>query len=112
MEAMIALGVVMVVVFGGMGLALVSGYLSAEKARAARGSASRGQMTRVPQAIPGFFVMPGRAEWPLDMPAVDEALLARLETHVREEQALVSEFVLHPSIKSLYRQGPQALRLN
>ena len=112
MEAMIIFGMLMLFLFGGMALALGAAYASTERARQMEEEARRGQMARTTQAIPGFFVMPGRGERPLDMPGFDEALVARLESHVREEQALVSDFVHHPSVNSLYRQGPRVMRPN
>jgi len=112
MEAMIALGLLMGVVFGGMTLALVTGYMSTEKARAVALTRRQGQVARAAQAIPSFFVKSDRGERPVDVPGFDAMLLARLESHVREEQALVSEFVHYPSIHSLYRQAPQALHMH
>ena len=111
MEAMIALALVMAVVFGGMTLALVTGYLSAEKARLAEQAQPPERVARTAEAIPSFFARSDRVERPGSM-AFDEMLLARLESHVRAEQALVEDFVHYPSIDSLYRQGPQALRLH
>lgn len=110
MEAMIALALVMGVVFGGMMLALVTGYLDSEKARAAERQ-QHDRVARAAEAIPSFFARSDRGERPA-LSGFDEMLLARLESHVREEQALVNEFVHYPSIDSLYRQGPQALRMH
>jgi hypothetical protein len=92
-----------------MMLALVMGYRSTEEARA-REQAQR-HVARVAEAIPSFFAKPDRDELP-GLLAFDEILLGRLESHVREEQALVSEFVHYPSINSLYRQAPQSLRMH
>ena len=111
MEAMIALGLVMGVVFGGMTLALVSGYLSAERARTMERADGHGQLARTPESIPSFFAPSDRAERP-GTTGFDELLLARLESHVRAEQALANEFLHYPSIHSLYRQAPPELRLH
>jgi hypothetical protein len=110
MEETIVFGLVLTFVVGGMMLALVMGYLSTEQARAE--AESHSQLARTADAIPGFLAKSVRDELPSEIPGFDDALLARLESHVREEQALVSQFVHHPSIHSLYRQGPQALRMH
>jgi len=111
MEAMIAFGLVLGFLVGGMMLALVMGYRSTEQARAREQALRHGQVARVAEAIPSFFAKPDRDELP-GLLAFDEILLGRLESHVREEQALVSEFVHYPSINSLYRQAPQSLRMH
>lgn len=111
MEAMIAFGLVLGFLVGGMMLALVMGYRSTEEARAREQAQRHGQVVRAAQAIPSFFAKSDRGELP-GLQGFDEVLLGRLETHVREEQALVSEFVHYPSIHSLYRQAPQSLRMH
>lgn len=111
MEAMVAFGLVLGFLVGGMMLALVMGYLSIERARASEQETRRGQVARAAETIPSFIAKPGRDELP-GLLAFDEVLLGRLESHVREEQALVSEFVHYPSINSLYRKAPQPLRMH
>ena len=56
-------------------------------------------------ALPAFF-----AKAPANVPlsassALDEALIAFIEDHVRAEQAMVTKFVHFPSVDSLYRQA-------
>lgn len=111
MAAMIAFGLVLGFLVGGMMLALVMGYRSTEEARAREQRQHHGQVARDAQAIPSFFAKSDRDELP-GLLGFDEVLLGRLESHVREEQALVSEFVHYPSIHSLYRQAPQSLRMH
>jgi len=111
MEAMVAFGLVLGFLVGGMMLALVMGYRSTEEARAREKQQHDGQVARAAQAIPSFFAASDRGELP-GLVGFDEVLLGRLESHVREEQALVSEFVHYPSIHSLYRQAPQSLRMH
>ncbi|HSD65609.1 MAG TPA: hypothetical protein VLF95_02855 [Vicinamibacteria bacterium] len=110
MEAAIVLGLVMAFLVGGMTLALVMGYLSAEEARARKQAQRPGHVVRAAETIPSFFARPDRGALPTELREFDEALLARIESHIREEQALVSEFVEYPSVNSLYRRAPHALR--
>lgn len=111
MEAMIVFGLVLGFLVGGMMLALAMSYLNTEEGRAREQGLRHGQVVRAAEAIPSFFAKSDRGELP-GMSGFDEILLGRLESHVREEQALVSEFVHYPSINSLYRQSPQALRMH
>ncbi len=108
MEAAIVLGLVMAFLVGGMTLALVTGYLSTEEARASKRAPRPGPVVRVAEAIPSFFAKSDQGAPPPEMREFDEALLARIESHIREEQALVSEFVEYPSINSLYRRAPHS----
>jgi hypothetical protein len=112
MEETIAFGLVLGLLVGGMTLALAMGYLSTEQARAKEEAERHRQVVRTAEAIPSFFAKPVHDERPSEIPGFDDALLARLESHVREEQALVSQFVHYPSIDSLYRQAPQSLRMH
>ena len=111
MEAMVAFGLVLGFLVGGMMLALAMGYRSTEQARAREQAQRHGHVVRAVQAIPSFFAKSDRGEQP-GLLGFDEVLLSHLESHVREEQALVSEFVHYPSIHSLYRQAPQSLRMH
>jgi len=110
MEAAIVFGLVLAFLFGGMTLALVMGYLSTEEARARKQAQRPGHVVRAAEAIPSFFMKPDQGALPPEIREFDEALLARIESHIREEQALVSEFVEYPSVNSLYRQAPHELR--
>jgi hypothetical protein len=110
MEAAIAVWLVLGFLFVGMTLALVLGYLSTEKARAGKPAPHPGEVVRAAEGIPSFFARSDRVALPSEVHAFDEALLARIESHIRQEQALVSEFVEYPSVNSLYRQAPHTLR--
>ncbi len=110
MEAEIVFGLVLAFLVGGMTLALAMGYLSTEEARARKQTQSPAHVVRAAEAIPSFFAKPDQGAPPSEMREFDEALLARIERHIREEQAVVSEFVEYPSIHSLYRRAPHALR--
>jgi hypothetical protein len=112
MEATFVLVLVLGFLVGGMMLALTMGYLSTEEARAREQGLRDSQVVRAAEAIPSFFAKPVHDERPPQIPGFDDALLARLESHVRQEQALVSQFVHYPSIDSLYRQAPRALRMH
>ena len=109
MEGVIVFVLVVGFLFGGLTLALVAGYLSAESARAAKSARGDAQVARAVEAIPSFF---GKADAvrPPEVREFDEALLARIEKHIRDEQVLVSEFVEYPSVHSLYRRAPHELR--
>jgi hypothetical protein len=113
MEATIALVLVLTLLFGGMFLALVMGYLSAEEAKAARDAKARhADAWRIAEpmvAIPGFFKMVDAMPSEATPQAFDEFLLAQLEHHVKAEQAVVKQFVHLPSVDSLYRQSGSPL---
>ena len=110
MDGVIVFGLVLGFLFGGLTLALTMGYLSAEEARAAKQAQRPGHVVRAAEGLPSFFAKLDQGALPPEMREFDEALLARIESHIREEQALVSEFVEYPSINSLYRRAPHALR--
>lgn len=107
MEGVLVFVLVLGFLFGGLTLALLAGYLSAEKARAAKAVPRPAHVAHV-EAIPSFFAKADAL--PAELRAFDEALVARIEKHIREEQALVSEFVEYPSFHSLYRRAPHELR--
>ena len=111
MEAMVAFGLVLGFLVGGMMLALAMGYRSTEEARAREQEQRHGQVVRAVEAVPSFFAKPDLGALP-GLHGFDDFLLGRLESHVREEQAIVSEFVHDPSIHSLYRQAPPSLRMH
>ena len=100
---------------GGLMLILYMGYLSTEEARAQQErqhSVKTVRAREIAAEIPGFFAPLDAARKPATPLAFDDALLARLESHVRAEQAIVTQFVRYPSIDSLYRQGGQELRVH
>jgi len=103
-------------VLGGLTLILYMGYQSTEEARARQGREHRVDETvrvrEIAAQMPGFFVPLDADRMPAPSLAFDNAMLARLESHVRAEQAIVTQFVRYPSIDSLYRQGGPELRVH
>ncbi len=108
MEGSTALVVVIGSLFVGITLLLTFGYLNTEKERARQAEAREAESARLAVARSAafeFFAPP-----PPEVPApsrlvFDDALLNRLENHVRLEQTLVAQFVHHPSIDNLYRRA-------
>jgi hypothetical protein len=114
MEAIVALVLLLGLVVGGLTLMLAAGFVSTEKARAQQAEERRAaevSTAAVLAGVPAFFVPP-RPVVPA-MPFVfDDALVSRLENHVRLEQAVVAQFVHHPSIDTLYRQTGTPLHVH
>jgi hypothetical protein len=102
----ILIGVLFTFAFGGMLLMLVLGARGIEdefKDRAWEVQKIRAEAARIPR----FFVLTQPAG-----PAggrVDEALLWQLQQYLDAEQVLADEFVLQPSIESLYRESGRRL---
>jgi len=95
------------VLFGGMVLMLTMGFLNAERERTLQAQAQEAAAVRRPAAmitIPGFFSRPERAMESLNV-VFDDELVNRIEHHVRLEQAVVAQFVHHPSVDNLYRES-------
>jgi hypothetical protein len=95
------------VLFGGMVLMLTMGFLNAERERAQQAKAGDAVTARRPATlvtVPGFFSRPERAMESLDI-IFDDDLVNRIEHHVRLEQAVVAQFVHHPSVDNLYRES-------
>lgn len=113
MEATVVLTVVLAFLFGGMMLALVMGYRSIEESRAQEVAHPARPRPADVVMVPSFFAtaenLPASHR---SVVAFDEALLARLEQHVRAEQATVAQFVHFPSIDSLYRQSGSSLHVH
>ena len=114
MEATVILVVFLAVICGGMTLMLAAGYESVEKDRTRRASRERPEAVvsaKALTAVPGFFAS-------LDTPipsgpfVLDDALVRRLEQHVRLEQAVVARFVHHPSVDNLYRSAGASLHVH
>lgn len=106
MEANLVLLAVLGLVFGGMMLLLWAGYASTEKERALQADARASEAASKPEvivALPGFFAQPQAASAPIAF-VFDDGLVTRLENHVKVEQAVVEQFVQHPSIDNLYRR--------
>lgn len=113
MEATFVLTLVLTFLFGGMMLALVMGYRSIEESRAQQVA----RPAKAPSAadvvmVPSFFAKVENRNFPGPATAFDEALLARLEQHVRAEHAMVAQFVHFPSIDSLYRPSGSSLHVH
>ena len=93
--------------FGGMVLMLAMGYQDTEQKRAVQAKARQAeaiQQAAAMVALPGFFAPPQAAQ-PPTMIAFNDALVNRLEHHIRLEQAIVAQFVHHPSLDNLYRHS-------
>jgi hypothetical protein len=119
MEATVVLVLFLLVICGGMTLMLAAGYSSVEKERARRTATEQPSVkpaARVPvlAEMPSFLQVPIAPVAPL--PAMsfvfDDAMVSRLERHVRIEQALVAQFVHHPSVDNLYRPTAAALHVH
>ncbi len=114
MEATTALVLVLGSLFVGITLLLALGYVDTEKERA-RQAAAREAGTAMPAAAmaaePRFFASAQAVSAP---PAVvfDDALVGKLEDHLRVEQALLAQFVHNPSIDNLYRQTGAAVHVH
>jgi hypothetical protein len=112
MEATIVLILFLTFLVGGMMLALVMGYRSIEESRLGQTLEqphARAETVARTIAVPSFLPRAGVVP-PVPSITFDDALLARLERHVRAEQALVSQFVRFPSVDSLYSRSSTSLR--
>ena len=113
MEETIALGLVLTLVVGGMMLALVMGYRDIEESRAKRAAhASKAPRVANVAIVPSFFAAATKHTVTGPAIAFDEALLARLEQHVKAEHATVAQFVHYPSLDSLYRKSESSLHVH
>ncbi|HSL23754.1 MAG TPA: hypothetical protein VK886_19635 [Vicinamibacterales bacterium] len=113
MDATLLLVLILSFFVGGMILALTMGYRSIEESRAqqaARAVSAPGAADVV--MIPSFFAQVENRSFPGPAAAFDEALLARLEQHVKAEHAMVAQFVHYPSLDSLYRQSGSSLHVH
>lgn len=108
--ATIAIVVAVSLMFGGIVLALVFAVQEKERQRelqaSARDAEVRERVAAIQQAatvraVQGFFAPPMAASSPGAI-AFNDALASRLEHDIREEQAIVSQFVHHPSLSTLY----------
>jgi hypothetical protein len=114
MEATVVLVLFLVVVCGGMTFMLAAGYQNVERDRA-RSAAHQRRPARTDigapalPAVPGFLLASGAPT--LTGPFVfDDAMVRRLEQHIRGEQARVTQFVQHPSVDNLYHPTGTGLR--
>jgi len=102
------------ILFGGMVLMLVMGYQSTERERALQAGARETAAAAPPASVvtvPGFFANPAAASQPFNI-LFDDALVNRIEHHVRLEQAVVAQFVHHPSIDNLYRESGASVHIH
>jgi hypothetical protein len=100
--------------FGGMVLILAMGYLDTEQKRAMQAKARQAeavQQAAAMVALPGFFAPAQSIHLPTTI-VFDDALVNRLERHVRLEQALVAQFVHHPSLDNLYRHPTPSVHVH
>ena len=100
--------------FGGIVLILTMGYLDTEQKREllAKGRQAEAiQQAAAAVALPGFFA-PAYATPHLSPLVFDDEMVNRLEHHVRLEQAVVAQFVHHPSIDNLYRHPTPSLHVH
>lgn len=113
MEGTLALVLVLTFLVGGLTLALAMGYRDIEESRERR-EVRPPVAPRIAAAdmVPSFFAKAEPRNFPGSIPAFDEALLMRLEQHVRAEHATVAQFVHYPSVDSLYRQSGSSLHVH
>ncbi|MEW5982121.1 MAG: hypothetical protein AB1806_07090 [Acidobacteriota bacterium] len=114
MAATVVLVVFLALLFGGLALALGYGYLSIEREReGASEHASRPAVRAAKSvaAVPDLLAPSHAVPSPVAF-VFDEAFVSRLEHHVRMEQALVAQFVHHPSINNLYRRSGAPLHVH
>lgn len=92
--------------FGGLILILILGARRIEdelEQRQREAETVRARATYVPR----FFVVTQPA--PAQGVKLDEAILGRLQQYVEAEQILADEFVLQPSVDTLYRESGKKL---
>ena len=119
--ATIVIVLAVILSFGGIVLMLALGYQDTEQTRemqakanqaaaSQRVAASKGaaavQQAPAAGTVPGFFAPPQVTQSPA-MIAFNDALVSRLEHDLQLEQAIVAQFVHHPSLNTLY-QRPSA----
>jgi hypothetical protein len=115
MELSIVLWLLFGLLFGGMMLALTMGYLDAEEKRARESREREAEVAASAEVVaemPRFFAKLQPKPSTTPRTALDERLLADLESYVRAEQAVVNLFVDDPSIDSLYRRAGSAVPVN
>jgi hypothetical protein len=110
MDAMRLLGFIGIVLAGGVIMAFALEFLNTE--RRARGEHRRVKVAPAVQSVtelPAFFAKLRHVDRAPAEAALDDALIALLEEHVRAERAMVTKFVHSPSLDSLYRQTTPTL---
>lgn len=112
MEGTLVLVLVLAFLVGGLTLALAMGYRDIEERRTER-EVRPADTARIasPMMVPSFFAKVENQNFP-SLTAFDEALLSRLEQHVKAEHATVAQFVHYPSVDSLYRQSGSSLHVH
>ena len=100
----ILIGGLFAFLFGGMLLMLIFG---AQEIEARRHEEVEAEKLRAEAArIPRFFVVNQQPR----NGVVDEAFAAHVRAYLEIEQMLADEFVLHPSLESLYRNSGSRLQ--
>ena len=108
MASMFVFGAFLTLLFGGMMLALVMGYMETEKKREQEKRARVTEAVPVGQAVaavPRFFADLEQTPPPTLPDTADDAFVSQLELYLMAEQAVVARFVKEPSIDNLYREA-------
>lgn len=100
------IGVLFAFMFGGMMLILYFGAQGVEGELQKREQAAREFRERATH-VPRFLVV-GQGKGGRT-PQIDDALLWQVQQYLETEQTLADEFVLRPSIESLYRESGRRL---
>jgi hypothetical protein len=95
--------------FGGMLLIVVFGARGIEEQLEARARADRDIRTEV--ARMSRFLVTNRIARP-PVGRMDEAMLSRVRQYLEAEQMVADEFVLQPSVESLYRDSGTRLTVH
>ena len=98
----VLIGTLFTFAFGGLLLMVFFGARKIEEELDARARETR-QIREQAARIPRFFVVTHPAS--PQVPPLDERLLWQLRQYVDAEQTLADEFVLQPSVESLYRES-------
>lgn len=103
----VLIGALFTFALGGLVLILVLGARRIEDELEERARATQAMRANAAR-VPNFLVV--RRPTDARVGRVDEALLRRVQQYLEAEQILADEFVLQPSIESLYRESGRRLR--
>lgn len=106
MASIIVLSLLLGLLFGGMMLALVMGYINTEQERAKESSRAAAAAADRVAGLPQFFWDPNAEQPTAENEGVDDDLVGQFEDYLRKEQAAVVRFVNEPSLDNLYRRMP------
>lgn len=115
MDAMRFFGFILAVVVGGVMMALILEFLNPDRLDVQTEGKRRVDVEPAVQSVatlPAFFATLQANEGPPAVAGFDDALLAFLQNHVKAEQAMVTKFVLFPSVDNLYRQARPSPRVH